>query len=49
MWEKIVECVPNVSEGRNQETIHAIAAALRRVPEIRVLDVEFDPDHNRSV
>ncbi len=49
MWEKIVECVPNVSEGRNQETIRALAAALERVSEIKLLDVESDPDHNRSV
>ncbi len=49
MWEKIVECVPNVSEGRNRETIEAIVSAVSAVKEIRVLDVESDPDHNRSV
>lgn len=49
MWEKIVECVPNVSEGKNQETIRAIRSALEGVAEVKVLDVESDPDHNRSV
>ena len=37
--------VPNVSEGREQDTIDAIAAAFGA----RVLDVHSDPDHNRSV
>ncbi len=49
MWEKVVECVPNVSEGRNRETIEAIVSAVSAVKEVRVLDVESDPDHNRSV
>ncbi len=49
MWDKIVECVPNISEGRVRETIEAVVSAVRAVPEVRVLDVESDPDHNRSV
>ncbi|NOX44442.1 MAG: glutamate formiminotransferase, partial [Caldiserica bacterium] len=49
MWEKIVECVPNISEGRARETIEAVVSAVRAIPEVRVLDVESDPDHNRSV
>lgn len=49
MWERLVESVPNVSEGRKQETIEAIAAAVRGVDRARLLDVDPDPDHNRTV
>jgi glutamate formiminotransferase len=45
----IIECVPNVSEGRDAEKIEAIAAALRAVPGVRLLDVSSDTAHNRSV
>ncbi len=40
--------VPNVSEGRDQLTIEALADACR-VPRVRVLDVHSDADHNRTV
>jgi glutamate formiminotransferase len=40
--------VPNVSEGRDPETIAALVEACR-VPGARVLDVHSDPDHHRSV
>jgi len=46
---EIVECVPNFSEGRRKEVVDAITAAIGSVPRIRVLDVEMDADHNRSV
>ncbi len=45
----LVECVPNFSEGRRAEVIAAIVAAMKSVPEVAVLDVEADADHNRSV
>ena len=45
----LVECVPNFSEGRRPEVIAAIVDAMRAVPGVRVLDVESDVDHNRSV
>jgi len=45
----IIESVPNISEGRNLETITRITNALRAVPGARVLDVQSDPSHNRSV
>ena len=45
----IVECVPNFSEGRRQNVIDEIVAAMAGVPDARVLDVQSDPDHNRSV
>ncbi len=40
--------VPNVSEGRDQPTIRALADACD-LPRVRVLDVHSDPDHHRSV
>jgi glutamate formiminotransferase len=46
--QKLVECVPNFSEGRRLEVVKAIVDALRR-PGVSVLDVESDADHNRSV
>jgi glutamate formiminotransferase/formiminotetrahydrofolate cyclodeaminase len=44
-----IECVPNFSEGRRTDVIQAIVAAMRAVPEVQILDVESDVDHNRSV
>lgn len=43
------ECVPNVSEGRDQSTIDAIAEAVRSAGSVHLLNVHSDPDHNRSV
>jgi len=45
----LVECVPNFSEGRNAATIEALRAALTSVPGVRLLDVQADAAHNRSV
>jgi glutamate formiminotransferase len=45
----IIECVPNISEGRRAEIVAAIAAAVRRVPGARLLDFSSDASHNRSV
>lgn len=47
--ERLVECVPNFSEGRNQETIARLGEAIARVETACVLDTHIDPDHNRSV
>lgn len=47
--QKIVECVPNFSEGRRQEVIDAIVAAIADGGNVRVLDVQCDADHNRTV
>jgi glutamate formiminotransferase len=44
----VIECVPNVSEGRNAAVIEAIAAALRSTG-ARLLDLHTDADHHRSV
>ncbi len=46
---KIVECVPNFSEGRNLEVIEALAAAARSIPGVMLLDYSADASHNRSV
>ena len=46
---KIIECIPNFSEGRRAEAIDQIIAAIRSVPGAILLDRESDPNHNRSV
>jgi glutamate formiminotransferase len=46
---KVVECVPNFSEGRRKEVIDQIAEAIGIVPGVHVLDVQSDADHNRTV
>lgn len=46
---KIVECVPNFSEGRRKKVVGQIVEAISSVKGIKVLDVEMDADHNRSV
>ena len=45
----IIECVPNISEGREKAAIEDIAAAVRGAAGVRLLDVSSDPAHNRSV
>ncbi len=45
----IIECIPNVSEGRRPEVVEAIADAIRAVPGVRLLDHSSDASHNRSV
>jgi glutamate formiminotransferase len=49
MSRRLVECVPNFSEGRDAGTVARIAGAIRAVPGVALLDVESDADHNRSV
>lgn len=46
---KIVECIPNFSEGRNSATVQALIAAVESVPGVWLLDRTSDPDHHRSV
>jgi glutamate formiminotransferase / 5-formyltetrahydrofolate cyclo-ligase len=45
----VIECIPNVSEGRRADVVESIAAAVRGVPGVRLLDYSSDPSHNRSV
>ncbi|MFP5355141.1 MAG: glutamate formimidoyltransferase, partial [Gemmatimonadota bacterium] len=46
---KLIECVPNFSEGRCPEVIAAIRDAIAGVDGVVVLDVSSDPSHNRTV
>lgn len=46
---KIVECIPNFSEGRNPATLQALTAAVESVPDVWLLDRTSDSDHHRSV
>src|ERR1041385_6793347 len=46
---RLVECVPNFSEGRRGEGVEAIVAALRSVPHVYPPGGEMDADHNRAV
>ena len=47
--ERIVECVPNFSEGRDKSVIDAISAAIKSVENVRLLDVDAGADFNRTV
>jgi len=47
--KRLIECVPNFSEGRDPAKVDAIVAAMREVPGVFLLDRESDVDHNRSV
>jgi glutamate formiminotransferase/formiminotetrahydrofolate cyclodeaminase len=49
MMKKIVECVPNFSEGRRPEIIEAITAEVHAVNDAFLLGKEMDADHNRAV
>jgi len=46
---KIVECVPNFSEGRNLEKVDRIVNVFRAKENIKLLDYSNDKDHNRMV
>jgi glutamate formiminotransferase/formiminotetrahydrofolate cyclodeaminase len=46
---RLIECVPNFSEGRDPAKVDAIVAAMSSVPGVYVLDREMDGDHNRCV
>jgi glutamate formiminotransferase len=47
--ERVVECVPNFSEGRRPEVVARLAEAVESVEGALVLGTHVDPDHNRSV
>eukprot|EP00074_Homo_sapiens_P072651 XP_011527737.1 formimidoyltransferase-cyclodeaminase isoform X3 [Homo sapiens] len=46
---QLVECVPNFSEGKNQEVIDAISGAITQTPGCVLLDVDAGPSTNRTV
>src|SRR5262249_35301045 len=45
----LIECIPNVSEGRRADVVARLADAIRSAPGARLLDSSSDPSHNRSV
>lgn len=47
--KKIIECVPNISEGRNKDIIEAVADAVRNVKGAKLLDVDPGKSTNRTV
>jgi glutamate formiminotransferase/formiminotetrahydrofolate cyclodeaminase len=47
--KRLIECVPNFSEGRDPAKVEAIVAAMSSVAGVYVLDREMDADHNRCV
>ena len=46
---RVIESVPNISEGRRADVLEAAVSALKGTPGLRLLDVQSDKDHNRSV
>jgi glutamate formiminotransferase len=46
---KILECVPNFSEGRDLDKVEKIISPFRGKQDVKLLDYESDKDHNRSV
>ncbi len=47
--QKLVECVPNISEGRDSEKIQAIASVVERIEGVKLLDVDPGKATNRTV
>jgi glutamate formiminotransferase / formiminotetrahydrofolate cyclodeaminase len=47
--KRLIECVPNFSEGRDAAKVDAIVSTMSNVAGVYVLDREMDADHNRSV
>ena len=46
---RLIECVPNVSEGRNAAALELIVGAVKASPGVELLDWSADADHNRAV
>ena len=46
---KIIQCVPNISEGRRSEVIEAVVDEVRSTPGVTLVDYSSDASHNRSV
>lgn len=47
-WTKIMECVPNFSEGRDLQKIDEIVSPFRAKAGVKLLDYSNDEDHNRD-
>lgn len=46
---KLMECVPNFSEGRDEALVEQIIDEVRKIEGITILDYSSDKDHNRTV
>lgn len=46
---KLMECIPNISEGRRSELVNEFADIVRAVPGVTLIDYSSDASHNRSV
>ncbi|NMB08065.1 MAG: glutamate formimidoyltransferase [Tissierellia bacterium] len=46
---RLIQCVPNFSEGKDKEIIEKIVEEIRIVEDVKLLDYSMDKDHNRSV
>ena len=46
---KLMECIPNISEGRRMELVNEFADIVRAVPSVTLIDYSSDASHNRSV
>jgi len=47
--KKIVESVPNYSEGTDGEKVDKIVSEIKNTPETRIVDIQYDSDYNRAV
>ena len=45
---RLIECVPNFSEGKNKDTIESIRNLIKKYKDITLLDFTPDADHNRT-
>lgn len=46
---KVVECIPNISEGRRLDVVEEIVGKVKKVPGVTLLDYSSNADHNRTV
>lgn len=49
MSAPVLECIPNISEGRDQTIVERVVDTVRQTPDVTLLDHSSDADHNRSV
>jgi glutamate formiminotransferase/formiminotetrahydrofolate cyclodeaminase len=49
MSGQLIECIPNFSEARNPDVVKEIRFAIESVPNVQILDLHSDDDHNRTV
>ena len=47
--KKIIESVPNYSEGMSGDKVEKIVSEIRNTPQTRVVDIQYDSDYNRAV